>query len=91
MTTKPPTPQGVSRLLAKAGFERSVFTASQGDDGSVAVTYVFAGSGFCYSDRARDEAVHALQHYRGTLTAAGYRAVRDDRMRLIVTAGEDTR
>jgi hypothetical protein len=101
VSTKPPTPQGISRLLAKAGFARaegnSLSTGVSGyrvmkspkDDGFVIVRYE------AWSARAgRDGAVSkALERYARAIRSAGWIVTRDDHgftPRLIVTAPEST-
>ena len=100
MTVKPPTPQGISRLLAKAGFERSTssagrirgwrnytegYSAGKWDDrGSVAVSY---SRGLRPPSEAEPIRLEMLVSYAEVITAAGF-AVTEKRGRLIVTAKE---
>ena len=101
MTTKQPTASGISRLLAKAGYERSESSAtrikgwrnsSEGyvvgtqDPGCVRVEYKTGYDRGPNAAKRRDE---MLAEYAGFLTAAGYSVERDETWalpRLIVTA-----
>jgi hypothetical protein len=93
MTAKPPTPQGISALLRKAGFSRSVRQgrgqASTGydvsksyGDGDVVVRHnTWSMVPF---PEARDA---ALARYAAAIEAAGYAVGRDGQFsRLIVSA-----
>jgi len=102
MTTTPKTPtaSGISRLLAKAGFERSESSATRirgwrnhtegfsvnkwDDDGAVEVGY---NRGLRPPSEAEQIRPGMLADYTETITAAGY-AVTEKRGRLIVTAKE---
>jgi hypothetical protein len=101
VTAKPPTPQGISALLRKAGFQRYVNSVSEYRDGyrvsagrtrferGVVVEHV----AFCTSIHMRDTC-HAemLAKYAEGIAAAGWHLgglTRDGR-RLIVTAREDS-
>ena len=78
MTSKIPTPQGISRLLAKAGFERAVIsirggnsgfqvTACRAREGAVKVRQYYLAGGVPmghYRDR--------LRRYANAIEAAGY-------------------
>lgn len=96
MTTKPPTPQGISALLRKAGFTRSARTGRSGTcsgfragkvytrEGAVRVSHHFWSMG-TPAERHREE----LTRYAEVITAAGYRAeIQNGGRDLIVTAGE---
>lgn len=97
MPSKPPTPQGISALLRKAGFERSVSRGRSGSssgfrvhkdytrDGAVRVTHHFWSMGTPI-ERHQQE----LARYAQAITAAGYRAeITDGGWGLTVTARED--
>ena len=100
-TPKPPTPQGISALLKRAGFERSESSAtrikgwrksSEGysaskwdDDGSVEVTW---HRGLLSPSEADEERPRMLVAYTETITAAGYSVRLQSNDRLIVTAGK---
>lgn len=97
MTSKPPTPQGISRLLAKAGFTRGrnpwrgnpaegfLVTASN-RSGRTRVRY---SDGRLRGPQAFADRDAALTDYSLALTSGGYHVERD-RLGLDVTAGEDT-
>jgi hypothetical protein len=97
MTTKTPTPQGISALLRKAGFTRSERTGRGGycsgyrvgklytRDGAVRVSHHFWSMGEPVT-RHREE----LARYAEVITAAGYMAeIQNGGRDLIVTAGEE--
>jgi hypothetical protein len=102
MTTKPPTPQGISRLLAKAGFERAQERSggfnSEGfhvhrrmNDRVVLVNWWPDSS--VDTDRAKHDMT--LASYADVLAEAGYGTeIRNTQFGrpdyVIVTAGEDT-
>lgn len=93
MTPKPPTPQGVSALLKRAGFARAVIqmrggcsgfrvTKDHGREGRVRVrhhTWTMA------SDDARHQ--RELARYAKTITEAGW-SVEVGTYELVVTAGK---
>ena len=101
--SKPPTPQGISALLKRAGFERSVSSAtrikgwrnhsegyavSASEPGRVCVEYK---TGFDRGPNAASRRDEMLGEYAGFFAAAGYSVERDDSWafpRLIVTAGK---
>ena len=98
MTTKPPTPQGISRLLAKAGFEKAETHRGITSEGfhviryrlqaGVVIVNWWPASGDEF-DRAQHDAM--LGSYADTLTEAGFAAyIQDEKGRpdhVIVTAG----
>jgi hypothetical protein len=98
--SKPPTPQGISRLLAKAGFKKAesrrvgrfhemsegFITHAAGDDRSAGVIIAHA-RGFAFGDEIRTLRDQAFSRYTETLLDAGF-SVRPQGDRLIVTAGE---
>ena len=99
--SKPPTPQGISRLLAKAGFERAEWEREHRmlvcvRDGYRAVK---ASSGTAVSvrwsqtagaERNTGRESVRLSDYADAIETSGWRALRMER-EVIVTAGEDTR
>jgi hypothetical protein len=102
-TTKPPTAQGISRLLAKAGFERSVSHATRikgwrdwnegyvvktCDTSTVRVEHRLEK--WARGEAADKRAEDFLTAYIKTLTEAGFAVARDEgwSRRLIVTARE---
>ena len=99
--SKPPTPQGISRLLAKAGFERAEWEREHRMQGCVRDGYRVvkaSSSGTAVSVRwcqvaraARNDGRESvrLSDYAEALAASGWRALRMER-EVIVTAGEDT-
>jgi hypothetical protein len=96
MAANPPTPQRISALLKRAGFERAVikmrggrsgFDAKQGlADGSVVVRHRFWAMGATNPDRYREW----LERYSAVIVAAGYSTVIGVQS-LTVTAGKDER
>jgi hypothetical protein len=100
--SKPPYPQGISRLLAKAGFEKAGTHRGVTSEGFHVMRYrlqagVVIVNWWAASDAEFDRAQHnaMLSSYADTLTEAGYSAyIRDDQIgrpdHVIVTAGEDT-
>lgn len=100
MTTKPPTPQGISRLLAKAGFEKAQdrpggfnsegFHVHRRMNDRVVLVNWWADSSVD-TDRAKHD--NTLDSYSAVLQEAGYSTeIRLDQLSrpdyLIVTAGE---
>ena len=94
MPAKSPTPQGISRLLAKAEQTRAVvkihggrsgFVARAGAPGEVFVNYYFMfGTG-----RSTERDQEMCARYAELIADAGYRATYDERMQwLVVTAQE---
>lgn len=99
-TPKPPTPQGISALLKRAGFERSEssatrikgwrkysegYSAAKWDDrGSVEVTW---HRGLLSQSEGSETRPRMLAAYIEAINAAGY-SVRLQSDRLIVTAGK---
>jgi hypothetical protein len=94
MTSKPPTPQGISRLLKSAGFKRSTpdpwrhesgyrVTKAHGRDGAVSVRHVFLTMGVSGEHhRAK------LDTYAKTITEAGWQ-VEARTYELVVTAPKE--
>lgn len=90
MTTKPPTPQTISRLLAQAGFRRAVFGRHNGGsgfrvmahDGAVRVGHIFWMGAGTPTSRYQIE----LEKYAKAIADAGYQTEITGRD-LIVTAG----
>lgn len=89
---KPPTPQGISALLRRAGFDRAVVSIMGGNSGfkveqcrsrpaAVKVRQYFLLRG---SDQRYGE---ALRRYRDVIEMAGYRTELGT-YHLVVTAGE---
>lgn len=102
VTAKTPTPQAISALLRKAGFERSVSSATRikgwhdysagymargyGAD-SVEVRHM---TGFDRGERAARARGEMLGRYADAITAAGWAVERTDYDQLIVTAPEES-
>ena len=101
MTSKTPTASGISRLLAKAGFEKSESSATrirgyrrrsygyvvQGcGHGEVSVRHT--SGQFAPADEDRADSRRTEDSYAATIEAAGYAVRRDDYLSLIVTAKE---
>lgn len=94
-TTKPPTPQGISALLRKAGFTRSIPSGQYwrhpgfivrkdwADDHAVRVDYFNASGGVT---QAHTDA--RLREYTKAITDAGWHVESGVYGALIVTAGE---
>jgi hypothetical protein len=87
--SKPPTPQTVSRLLAKAGFEKAETHRGITSEGfhviryrlqaGVVIVNWWADSSSAEFDRAQHDAM--LSSYADTLTEAGYSAfIRNDQI-----------
>lgn len=89
MTTKQPTPQGISALLRKAAFEKSVSSASRikgwrnrspgfmvarGTDGEVDVRH--EDGNFRSSDTDRQRSAAKESRYAEVIEAAGYKVER---------------
>ena len=91
-TSKPPTPQAISRLLSAAGHTRAVvklrggcsgFRTSTADPGTVWVWH------YSMLGTSRNHEAEMLARYAAAITDAGYAVEVDaDRDRLIVTAKE---
>jgi hypothetical protein len=105
MTTKQPTAQGISRLLAKAGFERPVshgtrirgwhdwnegYVVAKWDEGSVSVEHRLEK--WARGDAADQRERDRLAAYTKTLREAGYTVTEGETafLRLIVTAADQT-
>ena len=93
MTSKAPTPQGISALLRKAGFERSDYdsrgsstgfrvTKDYGHDGAVRVRHYFLSMA-PQAERRKE----MLARYVKAITEAGW-SVEAGEWELIVTAGK---
>jgi hypothetical protein len=91
-TPKPPTPQGVSALLERAGFERGVSRPEDQAADGYAVIPNRPGDGIVLVNWwGADEGEHAgmLHRYAETIEGAGYRVCESaDAAYLIVTAKE---
>lgn len=99
MTTKPPSPQGISALLGRAGFQRSKSTGrggyssgfavskSYGTEGGVRVRYITWSMGASQESR-----LARLAEFVPVIEAAGWSVRYADRIaELIVTAPADPR
>lgn len=104
--TKQPTPQGISALLRKAGFERSVsqstrirgwreysagFKVARHGDGTVEVEY--RPSSFRARDTSDEQIKEMLDRYRKAIEEAGYQVTGETvvfRIFLVVTAATDS-
>jgi hypothetical protein len=97
--SKPPTPQGISRLLAKAGFERAE-TIKRGFRRGVVSKAGYHVTAQMIESAVRvrwwpllhhsDAETHTqLTRYADVISTAGWQ-VHVERLGLIVTAGEDT-
>jgi hypothetical protein len=98
MSSKSPTPQGISALLRKAGFERGVSNPPEQACDGFAVIPNRPGDGVVlvawWSAGADGGIRHLtmLERYSEAIERAGYRArPADDGTYLIVTAQEDSR
>jgi hypothetical protein len=99
--SKPPTPQGISRLLAKAGFERAEwerehrmlvcvrdgYRAIKASSSGTAVSVRWSQTAGSARDTGRESV--RLSDYADAIAESGWQALRMER-EVIVTAGEDT-
>jgi hypothetical protein len=77
--TKPPTPQGISALLRKAGYERGYRVKRSPHDSDAVLVNWWADSSSLDDERAKHD--QTLQRYADVINEAGYKAeVRLDRL-----------
>ena len=91
MNTRPPTPQGISRLLAKAGFERAVIKIRGGTSGFDVHTDYSTGNVKVehYSQVSNGYSEVKLAAYARAIADAGYEVLKPSPRWLIVTAGPE--
>jgi hypothetical protein len=100
MIAKTPTPQGISRLLASAGFSKSARTGRMGSSSGYQVAkdygniHSVGGVQVRHITWSMNPPKHVVSEWLGkyadAITAAGYAVIRpEDRQILIVTAKED--
>jgi len=92
-TSKPPTPQAVSRLLKAAGFRRGVTAMRGGTSGYVVTSWGPGDIRVRYHSltmlSTAERRYEMLRQYAGILEAAGYAVTTGTSGHLIVTAKED--